>query len=242
MAQLTPQDAAARIEKYASKGLLKQGGWRGTTKCGEAACLLGAIDPSIKSIMDCPSSVMPCWMAAAVVSMFDGAPINQANPLGLKFAAALRNGRTDNDMRDRWLAGVAERACEAGRPRGNTPAYWPEIEKSCVQIAEMLRDENRDPGTLRGATVASTGWSSMASMGWSSMELPRYTYAEWGARSAYAVAETVEAASQGDVAKAVRAASQAAESAALVADESGGAASSSMFLANFIALITEMTR
>jgi hypothetical protein len=56
---------------------------------------------------------MPVWLARLLPTLFDGLLAERTADLGLRFAAALRSGSTDDDVRGRWLARVEADAAAA---------------------------------------------------------------------------------------------------------------------------------
>ncbi|MCA3009642.1 MAG: hypothetical protein INH34_14805, partial [Phycisphaerales bacterium] len=72
MTAITNIEGSERILAHLHEGRLVQGVWHDEDGGREFACLLGAIAPTISAAIDCPSSVMPAWLARLVVTLFDG--------------------------------------------------------------------------------------------------------------------------------------------------------------------------
>lgn len=84
---LTAQDAAANLMKFANEGRLVRSHWHTSYGGRENACLLGSLHAGINSPSDCPSHIMPSWLASALVPNFDRLPDNNtANTYGRELA------------------------------------------------------------------------------------------------------------------------------------------------------------
>jgi hypothetical protein len=91
MATLTADLAFDRYSAFYERDALVQSSWHSRDADGrELACGLGALDPEINSAADCPSSVMPRWLAQMVPWFFDNQPFDDAKGWGLAFYAELK--------------------------------------------------------------------------------------------------------------------------------------------------------
>ncbi len=86
------RQAADNIEAYALEGRLAQGAWRVAAGDGgeEMACLLAAMHEDIASVEACPPWIMPPWLAALTVRLFDALPDARLYPLVASFTKSLR--------------------------------------------------------------------------------------------------------------------------------------------------------
>jgi hypothetical protein len=118
-------DACDRIALFAREGRLIQHGWHRTADDGrELACLLGAVGSGVTSPEACPADVMPVWLAHLLPTLFDGLPAERTADLGLRFAAALRSGRADDDVRSRWRARAEADARASACAAAPASAAW----------------------------------------------------------------------------------------------------------------------
>jgi hypothetical protein len=73
MTDIDNVQASQRILAHLHEGRLVQEAWHLEDEHGrELACILGAIAPGIDDSRKCLSTVMPLWLAALTVPMFDG--------------------------------------------------------------------------------------------------------------------------------------------------------------------------
>ncbi len=106
---LTADVAFERYERFFNSDALVQNNWHGRGSDGrELACGLGALDPEINNPRDCPSSVMPRWLAQMVPWFFDGQDFADAKTWGLAFYADLKRlgGAVPFSVIHDWQANV----------------------------------------------------------------------------------------------------------------------------------------
>jgi hypothetical protein len=155
---ITREDAALRILDFANEGRLVQSAWHTADADGrELACLLGAIHPSVNGAEDCPSSVMPSWMAELLPTLFDGVSEAKATDYGRRFAQALRIGNADDTVLRMFLIAAVEFAVSAAAPKGDVPDYWPAVEQSCAGVLALLKKSNpneKDRAAAKAAEAA----------------------------------------------------------------------------------------
>jgi hypothetical protein len=84
---ITVRTAAKRLAEFARDGRLVQRTWHQRRDGRELACALGAMDPSITSVESCPSAIMPPWVAAVTVELFDKLPGDRLAECALAYAA-----------------------------------------------------------------------------------------------------------------------------------------------------------
>jgi hypothetical protein len=158
---ITREDAALRILDFANEGRLVQSAWHTADADGrELACLLGAIHPSVNGAEDCPSSVMPSWMAELLPTLFDGVSEAKATDYGRRFAQALRIGNADDTVLRMFLIAAVEFAVSAAAPKGDVPDYWPAVEQSCAGVLALLKKSNPNEKDRAAAKAASGAWAA----------------------------------------------------------------------------------
>jgi hypothetical protein len=107
--KLTAGLAFKRYNDFLTTNRLIQSHWHSRDDDGrQLACGLGSLDPSINSPSDCPSSVMPRWLAEMVPWFFDNQEFENAKTWGLAFYAELKrlDGRVPFSVVHDWGATV----------------------------------------------------------------------------------------------------------------------------------------
>jgi hypothetical protein len=239
---ITREDAALRILDFANEGRLVQSAWHTADADGrELACLLGAIHPSVNGAEDCPSSVMPSWMAELLPTLFDGVSEAKATDYGRRFAQALRIGNADDTVLRMFLIAAVEFAVSAAAPKGDVPDYWPAVEQSCAGVLALLKKSNPNEKDRAAAKATSGAWAAAeaarpagAAAGAAAKAAAKAASGAWAASGAVwavsaaagaaakaaAKAATLDAwAASGAVSGAARAAAEAAEAAEAAAYE-----------------------
>ena len=107
----TAQTAAEAYLRYKSAldaGLVIQGSWHAEQDGRQLACALGTLGPDVQSPKDCPSSVMPPWLAQMVPWFFDRQKEADALAWGERFFAELKrlDGNVPFSVVHDWHANV----------------------------------------------------------------------------------------------------------------------------------------
>lgn len=164
LAELTPQEASQRLLAFLKDGRLVQGTWHQKNGGGrELACMIGALDPSITDAKQCPSGVMPEWLAHTTVTLFDG------QNKGAALAWAERYG----GLMARWhvLTPDAWTRCEiafkiacvrsaiaSAEPVCKGKDYWPKVTAAAQQVCDALEGN----GDLKAAAAAAEAAAAYA--------------------------------------------------------------------------------
>ena len=125
--ELTADEAFDRYKAHLDANALIQGSWHGGDDGHgrDLACGLGALDPKLNGPRDCPSSVMPRWLAQMVPWFFDNQPLDDAKDWGLRFYAELKRlkGVVPFSVIHDWQANVVgPLAIECAEKRGGDSA------------------------------------------------------------------------------------------------------------------------
>ena len=118
---ITPAVASANILAFANEGRLIQGDWHKRSAGRELACLLGSIDPKVRTAADCNADLMPLWMAEVTIKLFDRLPSADVVPTALRYGALIARWHTldatawDGVMRA-FLVRCIDDALSAARP------------------------------------------------------------------------------------------------------------------------------
>lgn len=102
----TAQQAFDRYMEFRANNALIQHGWHDTSDGRELACALGALGSDVDDPKECPSAVMPQWLANCVPSLFDSGPFDECVEWAAEFYRELArvDGKVDDSVRVRWLA------------------------------------------------------------------------------------------------------------------------------------------
>lgn len=206
----TAQQAFDRYMEFRANNALIQHGWHDTSDGRELACALGALGSDVDDPKECPSAVMPQWLAECVPSLFDSGPFDECVEWAAEFYRELArvDGKVDDSVRVRWLA-LDLIPVQKLRLRGK----WREdigqlIDRVCDCVllgdADAMEESVQD---LRAAAVAAAAAAA--------------------ARDAAADAATVAAAASA----AYAAAAAAVDAAAAAADASAAAAAAAAYAA-----------
>lgn len=98
---MTRQHRVELARSYLAAGAIAQGHWRRQDEQGrELVCLLAAFGKDINGTDDCPTALMPRWLARLVPAVVDGLPLHQLQ----RFASGLidRAARWPVLDRDGW--------------------------------------------------------------------------------------------------------------------------------------------
>jgi hypothetical protein len=200
---LTSQQAAERILSFLHDGRLVQGAWHAQIGGRDLACMIGAIDPSINDASQCPSSVMPQWLAHCTVTLFDGQSKSDAMAWAERYAGLMQRWRVLTPdawarTETRFKIECVKFAIAAAEPACKDKDYWPQVKAAAQQVIDAL--EGR--GDLAAARAAA------------------YAAADAAARAAARAARAADAAARA----AAYAADAAADAAAYAADAAARAA------------------
>lgn len=207
----TAQQAFDRYMEFRANNVLIQEDWHKLADDGkQLACALGMLGSDVDDPKECPSAVMPQWLAECVPSLFDSGPFDECVEWAAEFYRELArvDGKVDDSVRVRWLA-LDLIPVQKLRLRGK----WREdigqlIDRVCDCVllgdADAMEESVQD---LRAAAVAAA--------------------AATAARDAAADAATVAAAASA----AYAAAAAAVDAAAAAADASAAAAAAAAYAA-----------
>ena len=135
--------ASANILRHVETGTLIQGGWHRRRGGVELACLLGSIDPSVKTTQDCNAELMPLWLAETSLVLFDGLPRGSIGPVARRYGTLIAQWHVLVPIRwdailMRFLIRAIDDAVDAARPTNERKDYWPAVEAACVQTKEAI--------------------------------------------------------------------------------------------------------
>ena len=168
---LTPQEASARLLSFLHDGRLIQGAWHKESGGRELACMIGALDPSINSAEQCPSSVMPQWLAHCTVELFDRQTKTDAMAWAERYGGLM--ARWHVLTLDAWARAeicfkleCVRFAISAAEPACKDKDYWPQVTSAAQQVCDALegrgdlaaagaaaRDAARDAARAAGAAA-----------------------------------------------------------------------------------------
>ena len=121
--------------------------------------LLEAIHLDIKGSRDCPTSLMPQWLADCTMELFDGVAKKDIYPIAVRYGkllAADMMAKADDTLRDRWLVFVIKEALASARQIAITnKPYWRLTEASCELAITGLAENSY--GFRRAAAAAARG-------------------------------------------------------------------------------------
>jgi len=118
--------ASANILRHVETGTLIQGGWHRRRGGVELACLLGSIDPSVKTTQDCNAELMPLWLAETSLVLFDGLPRGSIGPVARRYGTLIAQWHVLVPIRwdailMRFLIRAIDDAVDAARPTRDQP-------------------------------------------------------------------------------------------------------------------------
>ena len=177
---LTPQEASARLLSFLHDGRLIQGAWHKEGGGRELACMIGALDPSIICAEQCPSSVMPQWLAYCTVELFDRQTKTDAMAWAERYGGLM--ARWHVLTLDAWARAeicfkleCVRFAISAAEPACKDKDYWPQVTRAAQQVCDALegrgdlaaagaaaRDAARDAARAAGAADGATDASRAA--------------------------------------------------------------------------------
>ena len=141
--------ASANILRHVETGTLIQGAWHRRRGGVELACLLGSIDPSVKTTQDCNAELMPLWLAETSLVLFDGLPRGSIGPVARRYGTLIAQWHVLVPIRwdailMRFLIRAIDDAVDAARPTNERKDYWPAVEAACVQTKEAITSGGQD--------------------------------------------------------------------------------------------------
>ena len=152
---ITSQEAAHRILSFLKDGRLVQGAWHRQEGARELACMIGAIDPAITSAEQCPSGVMPQWLAYVTVSLFDGQSKMDAMAWAERYAGLMSRWHVLEP--DAWQRAevrfkivCVRSAIASAEPVCKDQDYWPKVTAAAQQVCDALEGK----GELKAAAAA----------------------------------------------------------------------------------------
>ena len=143
LAELTPQEASQRILSFLHEGRLVQGAWHRKESGRELACMIGALDPSITDASQCPSGVMPQWLAYCTVSLFDGQSKSDALAWAERYAGLMPRWHVLKPdvwarIETRFKLESVKFAIGAAEPVCKDKSYWPQVTAAAQQVLAAL--------------------------------------------------------------------------------------------------------
>ena len=122
----TADEAYALYREAFEHDALIQSGWHTTSADGrQLACALGVLGPDINDARECPSAIMPRWLAQMVPWFFDRQNFDDAKTWGVRFYAELKRvkGAVPFSVIHDWQANVVgPLAIEVSTRRGRNVA------------------------------------------------------------------------------------------------------------------------
>ena len=166
---LTPQEASARLLSFLHDGRLIQGAWHKEGGGRELACMIGALDPSIICAEQCPSSVMPQWLAYCTVELFDRQTKTDAMAWAERYGGLM--ARWHVLTLDAWARAeicfkleCVRFAISAAEPACKDKDYWPQVTSAAQQVCDALEGRG-DLDAARAAAAAAAARAAGAADG-----------------------------------------------------------------------------
>lgn len=177
------KDALQRFVEWRAQGRIIQGNWHTEDDEGrELACALGMLGKDMSNPRDCPSSVMPLWLAECVPTLFDAGTLSGALEWGQRFYTALArlDGKVPESVRTDWL-------CDHVWPMAKSALRGEWVEKIGPLIDERIAAERSgDTDRIMAARVAAAAADAHAAAA-------ATVYAEVAATAAAAAAADADA-------------------------------------------------
>lgn len=186
---LTSQEASARLLSFLHEGRLIQGAWHETNGGGrELVCMIGALDPSIDSAMQCPSSVMPQWLAHCTVGLFDHQTKTDAMAWAERYGRLMaRWGVLTPDAwaraEIRFKTECVRFAISAAEPVCKNTSCWPQVASAAQQVCDALEGRGDLAAAADAAAIAAAAAAAAAA-------IAAAAYAAWAASAAWGVGYT----------------------------------------------------
>ena len=135
------ETASAGILTYLAEGRLIQKGWHTEREGKHMACLLGAA--GFSSIRECPAELMPQWLAACTVTLFDGLAQTDCPQIARRYGEMVKRWSVLtpdawNAVLSRWLIRLIDQAVEAVPAYAKKQPYWAAVESACAQSTAAI--------------------------------------------------------------------------------------------------------
>jgi hypothetical protein len=171
MTDIDNVQASQRILAHLHEGRLVQEAWHLEDEHGrELACILGAIAPGIDDSRKCLSTVMPSWLAALTVPMFDGQSKADALAWAGRFGKQMaRWHRLDDAAWDRVRASfcaacVADARLSADSAAAAAAVYW--AARATDYAAADAAAADAADADAAAADAAAAAAANAAAVGW----------------------------------------------------------------------------
>jgi hypothetical protein len=172
---ITHSDASKNILSFLDEDRLVQKTW-GTEREGRHfACLLGAAG-GFKSASECPSALMPGWLAHCTVALFDGLAKNDIVPISKRYGELIGKWSVIpaagwDDILARWLVRLIDQAVDAVPAYVKTQSYWTAIAESTEQCKTAIAA--KDKSAAGGASYAARAAAAYADRAAAYADRPR---------------------------------------------------------------------